>query len=54
MKCDECGSIFEPMTDAYKCPVCGSENQIEPLTPEEVEAAQAACIKPDDYGEPNE
>ncbi len=24
---------------------------IEPLTPEEVESAQAACAKPDDYGD---
>jgi DNA-directed RNA polymerase subunit RPC12/RpoP len=26
MKCDECGETFEPMTDAYKCPTCGTEN----------------------------
>lgn len=24
--CDECGTRFEPMTDAYKCPLCGAEN----------------------------
>jgi DNA-directed RNA polymerase subunit RPC12/RpoP len=26
IECDECGQRFEPMTDAYKCPACGTEN----------------------------
>lgn len=26
IQCDECGTRFEPMTDAYKCPDCGAEN----------------------------
>ncbi len=29
MICDECGEKFEPMTDSYKCPVCGTENHPE-------------------------
>ena len=27
--CDECGARFEPLTDAFKCPVCGTENYPE-------------------------
>lgn len=26
MICTECGTRFEPMTDAYRCPECGEEN----------------------------
>lgn len=29
IECDECGTHFEPMTDAYRCPVCGTENYPE-------------------------
>ena len=25
MLCDECGTAFEPMTDACECPTCGTE-----------------------------
>lgn len=27
VKCDECGILFHPMTDAYICPNCGAENE---------------------------
>ena len=27
IECDECGTFFTPMTDAFRCPACGSENQ---------------------------
>lgn len=26
IECQECGTWFEPMTDAFKCPECGAEN----------------------------
>jgi Zn finger protein HypA/HybF involved in hydrogenase expression len=26
MQCEECGETYEPVIDAYRCPVCGSEN----------------------------
>lgn len=26
MKCGECDTSFTPITDAYKCPLCGAEN----------------------------
>ena len=29
IECDECGTHFEPMTDASKCPVCGCENYFD-------------------------
>lgn len=29
VQCDECGARFEPMTDAFRCPVCGTENYPE-------------------------
>lgn len=32
MICQECGTRYEPMTDAYKCPCCGAENY-----PDEIE-----------------
>ena len=35
-ECEECGEEFEPMTDAYKCPACGTENY-PPDFPEEDE-----------------
>jgi Zn finger protein HypA/HybF involved in hydrogenase expression len=25
-ECEECGEVYEPETDAYRCPVCGAEN----------------------------
>jgi Zn finger protein HypA/HybF involved in hydrogenase expression len=27
--CEECGTVYEPITDAYKCPACGTENYPE-------------------------
>lgn len=26
IECDECGTVYEPMTDAYRCPLCGASN----------------------------
>jgi len=26
MICSECGTVYEPITDAYECPVCGTPN----------------------------
>jgi Zn finger protein HypA/HybF involved in hydrogenase expression len=25
IECDECGTVFTPITDAYRCPECGTE-----------------------------
>lgn len=27
IKCDECSTLFQPMTDGYICPICGAENE---------------------------
>lgn len=35
MRCDECGDVFEPMTDAFKCPTCGTENYPEDDDPDQ-------------------
>ncbi len=29
IECQECGAHYEPMTDSYTCPVCGTENYPE-------------------------
>lgn len=26
IECQDCGTKYEPMTDAYRCPDCGAEN----------------------------
>jgi Zn finger protein HypA/HybF involved in hydrogenase expression len=26
IECQECGEVYEPETDAYRCPCCGAEN----------------------------
>jgi hypothetical protein len=26
IECQECGEVYGPETDAYRCPVCGAEN----------------------------
>lgn len=26
IECDECGTKYEPMTDTYTCPECGTSN----------------------------
>jgi DNA-directed RNA polymerase subunit RPC12/RpoP len=38
IECDECGAKYIPITDAYKCPVCGTENY-----PEEDEGDALRC-----------
>jgi DNA-directed RNA polymerase subunit RPC12/RpoP len=29
IECEDCGAMYEPMTDAYRCPECGAENYPE-------------------------
>jgi hypothetical protein len=29
IECEECGTIFDPLTDSYECPGCGFENYPE-------------------------
>jgi DNA polymerase III alpha subunit (gram-positive type) len=26
IECEECGALYEPMTDTYTCPECGTSN----------------------------
>lgn len=49
--CDECGTRFEPTTDAYKCPLCGAENypdEDDDWPPEIEEWADPWSVRPND------
>jgi hypothetical protein len=38
IECPECGTKYEPITDACKCPCCGEENypETDPCTGEDI------------------
>ena len=42
MECEECGAEYRPMTDAYRCPECGTEN----YPPDEQDEYEPYRVKP--------